>query len=406
MSGILAAYAMSSTGLLLTPGMQALAEEFADVPYGIVSMLTTIPNLLSMIISFLLATKIEEKINHRIVLLVSLALFTLGGIGPFFVHDFTMTMICRIIFGFGYGTIMNQANAVTVRLYKGRTVDRILALGSMAMNGMCMLSIVVGGIVSDIDIRLIWLIYGVGIIPFILVLLFVPEPPHEEKKKKQTRGNLNVRIAKQGEAVNKIPAFVFLVSICYGLGYMVAKTVMVVLSSIMIEEGIGTAAVAGILLALNRAGGLAGGIIYPYVHKLCKSYTLATAMLAEVIMVVICWKSSSVILFGIAIGMMGVVQFVMHLTISASFAHNMPKIADRCISLMQALINLGGFLPSIFLTVMALITGGNNFRFYIFVLLIISIITTLILAGRGYYLKRDKSHRFFARHEKHHKAVR
>lgn len=392
---LLASFGMTSMGLLLTPAMHALAEQYPEIPYGIVSMLATIPNLMSMTVAFIMATSLAEKVNHRILLLTGLAFFTVGGTIPFFVHEFPLVIVCRVLFGFGYGVILNQTNAVIVKLYRGKKLNLLLTLCSVTTNAICMISIVVGGIISDYNVNIIWLVHAVGLIPFTLVFFFLPEPKHEYKVNKKYSRIMKHRIRKKHDHEQKIPASVFLIAVCFGLAYMISKTVMLTMSSIMIEESIGTAAIAGMLLAMNRAGGLLGGTIFSAVYKRCGVFTMTTAMLLETAMTVVCWRSSNVFFLGFAIAMLGTAQFIMQPTIMASLARNLPDISDRAISLVMAVLNLGGFVPSIFLSVLEAITGREDFRFAIFILVILSAMVTVVWIIRGFYLKKGGKHRLF-----------
>ena len=394
-AALLASFGMTSMGLLLTPAMHALAEEFPDIPYGIVSMLATIPNLMSMAVAFLMATSLADRVNHRILLLTGLAFFTVGGIIPFFIHDFYVTIASRVLFGFGYGVILNQTNAIIVKLYHGKKLNLLLSLCSVTTNSICMISIVVGGIISDFNVNIIWLVHAVGLIPFTLVFFFLPEPKREYTFNQKYGPILKHRIRKKHDHEQKLPLSVLLIAVCFGLAYMISKTVMLTMSSIMIEEGIGTAAIAGMLLAMNRAGGLLGGSVFSFVYKKCGVFTMTAAMLLETVMVVICWQSSNLILLGVAIAMLGTAQFIMQPTIMASLARNLPDISDRAISFVMAVLNLGGFLPSIFLSVLEAITGEENFRFAIFTLVILSAMVTAVWIIRGCYLKKSREHKLF-----------
>lgn len=392
---LLASFGMTSMGLLLTPAMHALAEQYPEIPYGIVSMLATIPNLMSMAVAFLMATTLAEKVNHRILLLTGLACFTVGGTVPFFIHQFELVIASRVLFGFGYGVILNQTNAVIVKLYHGRKLNRLLSLCSIMTNAICMISIVAGGIISDYNVNIIWLVHTVGLIPFTLVLIFLPEPKREYAVNKKYSRVTKHRIRKKHDHEQRIPASVFLIAVCFGLAYMISKTVMLTMSSIMIEESIGTAAIAGMLLAMNRAGGLLGGSVFSIVYKKFGVFTMTAAMALETAMVVICWRSSNVFLLGGAIAMLGAAQFIMQPTIMASLARNLPDISDRAISLVMAVLNLGGFLPSIYLSFLEAATGKEDFRFAIFILLILSAMVTVVWIIRGCFLEKRKSHKLF-----------
>ena len=89
-------------------------------------------------------------------------------------------------------------------------------------------------------------------------------------------------------------------------------------------------------------------------------------------MVAICWKSSSVIMLGVAIVMLGVVQYVIQLTLLADFSEEIPAVSGRVASLVVAMVSIGGFLPSVFLSALTNVTGENDFRFAIFLLVFLA----------------------------------
>lgn len=369
---VLSVYALASFGLMLTPAVHNLAAVFHDVPYGVVSMLVTLPNLTGFIMAVALATPLAARIHYKHILTFGLTCFVVGGLFPFFTSSFTLTILARGVFGIGYGIVFGQTNRVSIELYEGERLERILSLGAICTNGFAMISIVAGGIISDINVHMIWLTHMVALIPLALVLLYLPGPEHGKSGTAVTERAEPEKRAPEAVEKSRIPMYAYILCIGYGLAYMVAKCVMLTLSSIMIEEHIGTAALAGLLIAFNRGGGMVGGAVFTFVYHRFRAYTIPVCLLVETLMVAICWKSSSVIMLGVAIVMLGVVQYVIQLTLLADFSEEIPAVSGRVASLVVAMVSIGGFLPSVFLSALTNVTGENDFRFAIFLLVFLA----------------------------------
>lgn len=383
---LLASFGVCSMGLLLTPAIYNLSVFYTGISYGNVSMLATIPSLMSMGVSFLLSTKLQEKIRHKWALAFGLLLFLLGGLFPFFTESFALAVVARFVFGLGYGIIYNQTNIIMIKLFSGKKLDWLLSMGSIMTNVICMLSIIVGGFISDINIRMIWLLHAIAAFPLIMVLLYLPEP---ETDPSSEPGKTGTSIKRNS---TRIPLYIYLISLGFGLSYMVSKTVMLCIPSVIINEGIGTAAITGVLLALNRSGGLVGGAIYIPMHRILKEYTIPCWLAVQLAAVFTCWLTSSLFLMGFTIFLMGASQFVIQPTIIASIARTEPHIADRSASYMFAFTNLGGFFPSVYISYTTKIVGHEDMRTVLFSLIFIVGIIMILWIIRACRLHAKHKH--------------
>lgn len=375
---VLSVYSLASFGLMLTPALHSLSSMFHDVPYGVVSMLVTLPNLTGFVMAAALAAPFAARFHYKRILIFGLVCFIAGGLFPFFTSSFTLTLVARGVFGIGYGIIFGQTNRISIELYKGEQLKRILSLGTICTNGFAMLSIMAGGIISDINIHVIWLVHLVAFLPLILVLIYLPGPGENTEGDDLLKGTEDPgETLKEISGVSRIPIYACILCAGYGLSYMIAKCVMLTLSSVMIEEEIGTAALAGMLIAFNRGGGMVGGAIFTHVYSGFKAYTVPVCLMAETLMLVICWRSSSVVFLGTAIVMLGIFQYIIQLALLADFSEQIPDVSGRIASLISAMLSIGGFMPSVFLSVLTNITGENNFRFAIFLMVILSMGLTI-----------------------------
>ena len=387
---LLSSFAMSSMGLLLTPAVYDLSRQFPDVSYGEVSMLATIPNLLTMAVSFLLATNFALKLKNRYLLTAGLTCFVIGGVFPILTDSFLLTMFARVLFGIGYGLIINQTNVISIKLYEGKQLTHILSAGNVLTNIICMLSIIAGGFISGANVRYIWLVHLVAAFPLIMVILFLPDPESREENRMdvQEKGDKTGRLESH-EKKAKMPFYVYLVSSVYGVAYMISKAVMLSMSSIIITEGLGTAAITGVLLSLNRGGGFVGGACFPLIYQKLKGFTIPVCLVVQTVDVIVCWRTHNLILMGAGIVILGFIQYIIHPTILSDMAKRFPDTAGRAASFVMGVVNLGGFLPSLYLSAVSFITGSEDLRFALFFLVFISTALTIVWWIQSYHFKKD-----------------
>ena len=161
------------------------------------------------------------------------------------------------------------------------------------------------------------------------------------------------------------------------------------MSSIIITEGLGTAAITGVLLSLNRGGGFVGGACFPLIYQKLKGFTIPVCLVVQTVDVIVCWRTHNLILMGAGIVILGFIQYIIHPTILSDMAKRFPDTAGRAASFVMGVVNLGGFLPSLYLSAVSFITGSEDLRFALFFLVFISTALTIVWWIQSYHFKKD-----------------
>ena len=162
------------------------------------------------------------------------------------------------------------------------------------------------GVVSAANLRYMWLIHLIALVPLLLMLILLPEPK---------------KIEHHNEGKIKLPAAVFGISASLGFIYMILNPLLLNMSTILIQDQFGDAAVAGTILSMYTVGGILAGISF---------FIIFPAVVMEV-------------------------------------GHRVSRAASAMASaIVLSAINLGGFLSSFYIGILSNATGNTSARLPIF----------------------------------------
>ena len=160
-----------SYGLYLVgvaPILGVLNEVYADKGTGMVQMLQTIPYL-TLILASLLVGWLTHRISVKRLELVSLLIVGTLGIIPFFLLNYWVLFVTRMLIGFGFGLIGPMNNTViTVALPPEKRAGfmglHVVAMGIGAMSGS-----LIGGLLASIHYRYFFLLYLMAFVTWFFV---------------------------------------------------------------------------------------------------------------------------------------------------------------------------------------------------------------------------------------------
>ena len=105
--GILAVSMIGMASLAITPSYAAIAK-FFNLNNTSVQMLTSLPNLFMMLAGIIIGKFTANKVNLKVLTLVSICLVTIGGLLPLMLHtNFAFLLFCSCLVGLGQGACTN-----------------------------------------------------------------------------------------------------------------------------------------------------------------------------------------------------------------------------------------------------------------------------------------------------------
>lgn len=253
--GVLLPFMVAQVGFIMNPTLTEFAKVFPELSYSTVSYLATLPSLICIPCNLLAGRVAGKKVGYRPLCLIAIALVVIGGMLPWFFQNFIGWCICRCVMGAGMGLIMPLGGALVSRIFKGDMAVKMQGIGTIVLNSAGVSLQIAASLLIVHNVNYAWLLHGVYIAVFVLVCLFLPEP----EKGNEDTGRKTGR--------DRIPAAVWIYSVSFGFVFMFAYSMVLNISRIVTEEGIGTAGIVGTVTAMFTVGGMAAGFVLDMLYR-------------------------------------------------------------------------------------------------------------------------------------------
>lgn len=350
----------------ITPAIQNIAMAFPEVPFSTVLLVSTLPSLVLIPFTLLTGAIAGSKMSYRSLVILGIVLFLLGGTAPVFLNDFTTILVSRAVFGVGLGIISPLGNALILKLFDGQQRANMLGVGSIVMNVGGIILQMLGAFLCSISWRHTFLAHLLGVLSLLIVLFMLPEPEKVEQV--------------AGEKA-KVPGGVYAISILFGFCMMLNYPMLLNMSTIIIEGKLGEAPQAGFVLSMFTVGGMLAGAVFGKMFKIAGRFTIPIAMLLTSAglgfvnyagNLALLTVGATTVGLGFGIMMPGVMMIIGRITPPAAFA-----IAS---GVLMAIMNVGGFISTYYMQLLANITGDTSVRFPIFIGMVCYAIIAVIYA--------------------------
>ena len=373
--GILLTGIISMGAMSISAGLSSIAAAYPGVSIETIQTLITIPAFVVVVVSFI-SGPIANIISKKVLALIALAIFTVGGCLPLFFSSFAVLYGSRLLVGLGIGLLQPLSQAIIFESFSSDAPMRDNLLGWLNCSGSVgnIVMTMVGGILVIASYKNIFLVHLIGVIAFFGVLIFLPQdkPDHEKK-------------AAASKEKIKLPGGVFY-WLLVAFIYMTFLHCFAVNLSLFVEgEKIGTPAISGLGLSMLTVGGFISGAIYGKMAKVLKKWTLPAGFIISslgLLAMAAAHSQTLVYVSGLLTGfgmMMVFPQVITNIVTSVS-----PVAITLCIALNGAIVNIGQTLAPYSVAGVSSIFVGNSIRgrYYvcagiIAVIFVVSILQTI-----------------------------
>jgi len=172
-----------ATGMFLVMGGAAVAPALPAMGEALhasetaMSLVITLPPL-AVAISGLFMGALADRFGKARTLMVSLAVFTVAGLSGLFLPTLESLLVGRFIMGIGIGGIAASASALVADYFDEKLRTKIYGWQSAASGVSVLVLETGGGFLALLGWRIAFSVYLVGLVGFILALLFIREPDH------------------------------------------------------------------------------------------------------------------------------------------------------------------------------------------------------------------------------------
>lgn len=282
--GVVSMATLAMSGSVAGSAIAAISADFPKTPISTIQLLSTLPGLGALIIT-LIAGQMAMRISKKNLVLLGVALVTIGGLIPAFWNSSMIGLLaCSVILGMGVGFISTINPMLLSQYFDGEERSSMMgintgmtSLGSMILMG-------VGGVLGGQNWRNLYWVFAVGILVFLLVLFCLPKD--EPEKEMVTSDGKKEKVSTIAVLKDlKAPVYIIIfIAFLLGIAYTAYAAN---LSIVVAERGVGGTAMTGIINAVGTFGGIFAGFGLKYIRKVTKPNTLAFGFISLLVTLVL-----------------------------------------------------------------------------------------------------------------------
>ena len=252
----------------INANIPAMKEAFPQIPLSMVEMITTIPSLFLMI-SVLTSGFIAKKIGYKQTIMLGLGIVAISGIIPVFIGNFYLVLFSRAALGFGIGLFNSLLIGLISYFFDGN--ERTTLIGyHEALGGLGgMLITYIAGQLMHVNWQAPFISYAIAIPVFFIFWKVIPKVKTEDILHKNTK-QVVVNDGKEG---NFSIVFVFMILIV--IGATLNMTMGIKVSSLIVEQGYGSASDASTVIMLLSLGAMISGFLFGKMYRIFKNYIMS-----------------------------------------------------------------------------------------------------------------------------------
>ena len=268
--------------------LAAIYTQFQDAGAFLQTYIITGPYLVS-IPFVLIVGKLAEKINKKTLMVISLLIYTVGGVSAAFANSMAAFALSRSLAGIATCIIGALAHSIIFENFpKANDSAKVMGIYQAFSTGYGAVLGIAAGIVCTINWRYAQYLNGLAILSALAVLLFLPkvqsakadahsEEGHdpEEESEYVIEGKTDVK-----RVIFTLFEATFSIVFCFVFNYFVALYV--------VERGIGTEALAGLLASLMTLGGVVANVLLGRIFEVFQRYTgIVFALVCALVMTIL-----------------------------------------------------------------------------------------------------------------------
>ena len=252
----------------INANIPAMKEAFPQIPLSMVEMITTIPSLFLMI-SVLTSGFIAKKIGYKQTIMLGLGIVAIAGIIPVFIGNFYLVLFSRAALGFGIG-LFNSLLIGLISYFFDRNERTTLIGYHEALGGLGgMLITYIAGQLMHVNWQAPFISYAIAIPVFFIFWKVIPKVKTEDILHKNTK-QVVVNDGKEGKF-----SIVFVFMILIVIGATLNMTMGIKVSSLIVEQGYGSASDASTVIMLLSLGAMISGFLFGKMYKIFKNYIMS-----------------------------------------------------------------------------------------------------------------------------------
>lgn len=335
----------SCIGNYINPILQKLIDMYPHIPVSTVRSLSSMTSLLSIGVSLPLTLFWGNRVKIKNVMIIASVLACCGMLPALFeTPPFIVLVISRACLGVAFGLNMMR-NAAIKKIFASDVVKMTAWLGylNMVFNFSNIIAPKISGPLGDMNVRYVFLMYGVGIIA-LLVNLFILDIPND--------GVAEAAAEEKPKLVIRFEPGVIFHCVAIMIVTVVSFTINTASSTYVVARGFGEATAAGTIASFYSIGCLIGSTTNGWWHKHVPTrFCLAVDMFLCALGFLVVVFAPSLTVAGIGAAILGI-GFTYNYLINIVWAGEAASIETKtfALTLTTVALSLGSYLSSYWIT--------------------------------------------------------
>ncbi|HWQ75275.1 MAG TPA: MFS transporter [Syntrophomonas sp.] len=224
--------ALSDCGnAVVVPALGVIQEAWPQYSATMIQMIASVGSIFIGFTPVLLYAPLAKFLRKRSVLLFGTLCFVIGGVGPAFITgSFVGILVMRAILGIGIGIVSPLGVDCICAFFEGNERRTMMGFLTAAIGASGVIFQTLGGWLCTISWNYTFLAYFAGAVLLAFSILFLPEPPSQEKAFDTPEGP-RVKVKE------KMPAGVWLYALMFFVGGMAFYTAPANVAMVATSEG-------------------------------------------------------------------------------------------------------------------------------------------------------------------------
>lgn len=305
----------------------------------------SVATLVCMLSGVVIGAVAGKKLPYKRAVILCYLIAIISGVGSALAPNFVVLLLLRCAFGFGVGGIMCVQNPIATILVSEEKRARILGIGTCVAFGSQSIMQLVGGVLADRHWNFVFLTYFLLLIPFALVVRFLP--------------TIELTASEKENVKSKPPLSAILMCIVLGIGWLNIAPLLFG-SAFYVAPISDSATMAAVIAMMFSIGCMVGGLLFSVLYRRFGRYSYSVFLLIAAVGLFLAASAKNIPLLAVGFFISGVGQSCMQ----AGIMFFLGLVCDEsqmgiASALFTVLSNLGAFLCSAWDSLLGVFTGDT-----------------------------------------------
>ncbi len=323
----------------IASSLSVIGAHFPDLSQTEVQNLMSIPCIVIIPVT-LIVGKLMQVMSKKLLSLIGIVLFLIGGLAPAFCSSFVIIEVLRGVFGAGVGVLQVVSTALVAENFDGPMRDKVQGnLQAFQMFG-CAIMTFVGGWLATFSWNGVFYVHLIAVVTLVCVVVCLPNVKPVAAAKEAGAP------AEKGKLTGKMWVWMVVAFFVFCTGQVFSNANAFLLT----EKGIGDSAASGTGMAFFCIGGILMGFLYGKMASALKRYTMGVGFLVMALSYVVMAVGPSIIFFYIGCLILGLGMSVVMPNVFLEVGNSVPPASvGMALSIATCIQNFGQFCsPYIF----------------------------------------------------------